>query len=541
MKDQILVGNYDFRGACQSLLIMGFGLLGLSMYLLKSFSFSIEFVALGWVFIAMFLGFLLRCVRRKLFFGKGMSFHQSLSFEVVTQAKQALNPLLPDRAFESEFTERETGLESSEVNKWIKVRVVSSYAIMLLALVWLSHLYGLRYHVYVLFGLAAVVIISVMIRNKTMSGATINTIASGVVLWGVEGFFLSKGLLLVGMSVADAWAVYLLFTVLVEMTPIPFGIGVAELPLIFFGNGAALSLIICFHLLRLCPIVFLGSVYLPRYKFSVSDFFNSSLIAILGSSHNEGDDSQQECREKENSVDLSIVIPAYNEEKRLPGFLSDVIEYIEKIGINAEILIVDDGSKDATAQVVDDMAKRNSKVKLIKQIPNQGKGAAVRRGVLESEGKFIIYADADGATPISELDKFIPLMMESASIVIGSRKAGSDEVDRARKGIRALMGIFFYKIVNFFAVPGIQDTQCGFKMFRRDIARKIFSRAMEKGWAFDVELLYIAQLLGCSIHEVPVNWHEVEGSKVNPLKDSLKMLVAIFRIRSAHGGFLNNA
>jgi dolichyl-phosphate beta-glucosyltransferase len=221
--------------------------------------------------------------------------------------------------------------------------------------------------------------------------------------------------------------------------------------------------------------------------------------------------------------------------------LEDVRKYIDGIGMSAEILIVDDGSKDGTADVVERVAGEDSRVRLIRQVSNQGKGAAVKRGMLEAKGKFAIYADADGATPITELDKFIPLMMENATIIIGSRKASSDEVDRSRKGIRALMGIFFYKIVNFFAVPGIQDTQCGFKMFRCDVARKIFSRAAENGWAFDVELLYIAQLLGYSIHEVPVNWHEVEGSKVNPLKDSLKMLVAIFRIRSVHGGFLNNS
>ena len=109
---------------------------------------------------------------------------------------------------------------------------------------------------------------------------------------------------------------------------------------------------------------------------------------------------------------------------------------------------------------------------------------------------------------------------------------------RERKGSRALLGTVFYSLVSCLAVPGIQDTQCGFKLLRRDVARTLFGRLLQTGWAFDVELLYLAQMLGYGIKEVPVNWHEVPGSKVNPFKDSLRMLLAIFKIRGSHGGFL---
>jgi dolichyl-phosphate beta-glucosyltransferase len=161
--------------------------------------------------------------------------------------------------------------------------------------------------------------------------------------------------------------------------------------------------------------------------------------------------------------------------------------------------------------------------------------------MLKARGDFIMFADADGATPIDELDKFLPFIKADCEVMIASRFSGdSDNADVSRKGFRAFLGMFFYKLVNLLAVPGIKDTQCGFKIFRKDIAEKILAHAEETGWAFDVEFLYIAQLFGCEIKEISVNWSEIEGSKVNPVKDSIKMLTAIFRIRSTHGGFLND-
>jgi len=540
MKKNLTVGNFNFQGTCQSLVFLGLGLLGVIYYLLYPFSYNIILLAYLQITLAMIIGFLMRSIRRKIFFGNKISLHQSISFEIIVQLKQALNPLLPGRAFEAEFIERETGLDADKISTWLKIRVTSSYAVICLALALLMHLYESKPHyISIAFIIAATLIaVFTLILNKTNIIATILTIISGIAIWLTEGLLVVLALQQYGISSFEAWSIYLLFTVLIEISPIPFGLGVAELPLLIITNGSILFIILYFHILKLIPLLLFGWIYLSRYKFRLSDFYNSSLIAILRSSHMPDNTLLKNIGS--NIMDLSIIIPAYNEQERLPLFLEDVRKYIDKTGIIAEVLIVDDGSKDSTADIVENVAAQDSRIKLLKQVPNQGKGAAVKRGILASKGKFAIYADADGATPISELDKFLPLMMNNSEIIIGSRKAGSDEVDRSRKGIRALMGMFFYKIVNFFAVPGIQDTQCGFKMFRHDVAQNIFAKATEKGWAFDVELLYIAQLLGCTISEVPVNWHEVEGSKVNPMMDSLKMLVAIFRIRSIHGGFFNN-
>jgi len=541
MKKNTIIGNYNFIGICRTLVFLGLGLLSLTYYLLYPFSYSIEFIAYLQLGAAFFIGFLLRCTRRKLFFGKGVSFHQSISFEIVVQIKQALNPLLPVKVFEAEFIERETGLKGEQIGGWVKSRIISSYAVMSFAVAWVLFLYKCTIPSLTLaFALASIIIMFFMFLVVNSGVFTIlMTILSGFAIWIFEGLLFVMAFSSCGCSVADAWCIYLLFIFLLEISPIPFGIGLAELPILFFGNGVLFLLVFIFHCIRFIPILLLGYIYLPRYKFSFNDFYNSSLTAILHSSHLSNDFAFK--MESENKIDLSIIIPAYNEELRLPGFLKDVLSYIDTSGISAEVIIVDDGSKDKTAEIVNNIINKDKRVRLLIQDPNQGKGAAVKRGILEALGKFAVYADADGATPISELDKFLPYMMSNSEIVIGSRKAGSSEVDRSRKGIRALMGIFFYKIVNLFAVPGIQDTQCGFKMFRCDIGKKIFDRAQESGWAFDVELLYLAQLFGYTIHEVPVNWHEVDGSKVNPLVDSMKMLVAIFRIRSVHGGFLNNA
>jgi dolichyl-phosphate beta-glucosyltransferase len=541
MKKNTIIGNYNFIGICRTLLFLGIGLLALTCYFLSPLSFNIPITAYLQMGAAFFIGFLLRCVRRKLFFGGGISFHQSVSFEIVVQIKQALNPLLPVRVFEAEFIERETNLKSDRIGDWVKSRIISSYAVMTLAVAWVLYLYKTAIpSLVIVFAVASVIIMFFMFLSVN-SGAFVllMTILSGFAIWIFEGLLFVMALLLCGASAPDAWCIYLLFIFLLEISPIPFGLGLAELPLLFFRNGVLFILIMVFHILRFIPILILGYIYLPRYKFSFNDFYNSSLTAILHASHSASNFSFKQGHQ--DKLDLSIIIPAYNEELRLPGFLKDVLSYLDTSGILAEVIIVDDGSKDKTAEVVNKFIDKDNRVRLLIQDPNQGKGAAVKRGILEAAGKFAIYADADGATPISEIDKFLPYMMSNSEIIIGSRKAGSSEVDRSRKGVRALMGIFFYKIVNLFAVPGIQDTQCGFKMFRCDIGKKIFERAQENGWAFDVELLYLAQLFGYTIHEVPVNWHEVDGSKVNPLVDSMKMLVAIFRIRSVHGGFFNNA
>jgi dolichyl-phosphate beta-glucosyltransferase len=170
----------------------------------------------------------------------------------------------------------------------------------------------------------------------------------------------------------------------------------------------------------------------------------------------------------------------------------------------------------------------------VRQNPNRGKGAAVQRGVLESHGRFILFTDADGATPITECSKLLQAALDGADIVIGSRKIGSG-VQRERSVLRSLVGSMFYRITNLLAVPGIEDTQCGFKLFSRTAARHIFPELRETGWAFDVEVLFLAQKFGMIIEELPVNWSAVEGSKIRP-KDAIRMLIALLRIRHRGSG-----
>ena len=196
---------------------------------------------------------------------------------------------------------------------------------------------------------------------------------------------------------------------------------------------------------------------------------------------------------------------------------------------------MDDGSKDGTAEYVAAAAAVEPMVRLVQQNTNRGKGAAVRRGVLESKGRFILFADADGATPIIECSKLLEAAPAGSDIVIGSRKVGGGSSHQERSVLRKLVWSIFYRITNLLAVPGIEDTQCGFKLFSRPAARQIFRDLQETGWAFDVEVLFLAQKFGMTIEELSVNWSAVDGSKIRP-NDAIRMLVALIRIRRRGAG-----
>ena len=155
---------------------------------------------------------------------------------------------------------------------------------------------------------------------------------------------------------------------------------------------------------------------------------------------------------------------------------------------------------------------------------------------MEAAGQYILFADADGATPIEECSRLLRAAEDGCDVVIGSRKLSAESVKRDRSMFREFIGSTFYRITNLLAVPGIEDTQCGFKLFRRSAARRIFPEMRENGWAFDVEVLFLAQKFGLLIEEVPVNWTAVEGSKVRP-KDAFRMVWALLRIRRRDSGF----
>jgi dolichyl-phosphate beta-glucosyltransferase len=227
---------------------------------------------------------------------------------------------------------------------------------------------------------------------------------------------------------------------------------------------------------------------------------------------------------------LSIVIPAYNEQRRLPVTLDSVHGFCTEQLLDFELIIVDDGSKDGTRLVVEEFAKHHDGVRLISYQPNQGKGHAVKVGVLAAKGDFVLLDDADGNASIEEIVRLRESIDNGADVAIGSRAKPAGGTVVKALAYRTFMGNTFNRIVQSLLLPGIHDTQCGFKLFKSKAAHDIFSASKIKGFAFDVEILYLARLYHYKIAEVPVNWHNVPGSKVNVVTDSIKMLGEVFRI-----------
>lgn len=230
------------------------------------------------------------------------------------------------------------------------------------------------------------------------------------------------------------------------------------------------------------------------------------------------------------SADLSLVIPALNEQARLPYTLSEIEAYVCKEHIEAEVIVVDNGSTDATSVVVQQAAMRFPGLRLLRT-DRRGKGLAVRAGVLAAHAEVVIFADADLSWSVEDLSRFMHLVRrQNMPVVIGSREGfGARRV--AEPWYRHVMGRIFNKVVQTLAVPGIQDTQCGFKAFSYAAARAIFTRQSIDGFGFDVEILFLARRLGYSIHVVPLRWEHKQHSTVAPVRDTLLMLSDVGRVR----------
>lgn len=227
---------------------------------------------------------------------------------------------------------------------------------------------------------------------------------------------------------------------------------------------------------------------------------------------------------------LSIVIPAYNEEKRIVKTLNRIVEYMDNK--DYEILVVNDGSKDKTVEVVEEVKEAvNNKVRIINNPGNKGKGYSVKNGMLYAKGDLLLFSDADLSTPIEELEKLLPFVEWRYGVVIGSRALKESDVKVHQPFYRELMGKFFNKIVRLLAVKGIRDTQCGFKLFTREAADKVFKLQKLDGFSFDVEILYLAKKLGFKIKEVPIIWVNDEETKVSSIKDSAKMFLDVLKIK----------
>ncbi len=221
---------------------------------------------------------------------------------------------------------------------------------------------------------------------------------------------------------------------------------------------------------------------------------------------------------------ISIVIPVYNEEKRIGKTLERCLEYLKSKKYNFEIIVVNDGSTDNTEEVV----RKFKNIKIISYKPNHGKGYAVKKGMLSAKMDYVLFSDADLSTPIEELEKLMKYK-RYYDIIIASRTLKESKAKSLKS--RKFLGRIFSFLVKLLALREVSDTQCGFKLFKKEAARKIFKKQTINGWSFDVEILFIAKKVGYKIKEVGVKWKHFDHQEVTPARQSLKMLIEVLKIR----------
>ena len=229
--------------------------------------------------------------------------------------------------------------------------------------------------------------------------------------------------------------------------------------------------------------------------------------------------------------DLSIVIPAYNEASRIQPTLLLLREYIDKKIENTEVIIVDDGSKDNTFETVQLLIRNWPEFNCIQLSKNQGKGAAIAEGVRHSNKTNLLFMDADCSTDLNTIELLFPYLSEKSAIVIGSRSIKGAKVSIHQNFLREFSAKFFNLWIQFCILPGLWDTQCGFKFFKTSLAKIIFSDLFDSRFGFDMEVLYKAKKLGYLIQEKPVHWKNVAGTTVNPIRDGFKMALHVLWLR----------
>lgn len=227
---------------------------------------------------------------------------------------------------------------------------------------------------------------------------------------------------------------------------------------------------------------------------------------------------------------LSIVIPAYKEEERIHKILDAIIKYEEGKNFPIEVIVVVDGSPDKTSEAAEKYKEKISDLKIIDRKENKGKGYTVREGVMAAKGKYILFSDADNSTPIEQVDKLLKYK-EEYPVIIGSRYIRGGRLAHPQGIVRKLGGRVMNLVIRMFAVRGIKDTQCGFKLFEHDAAKEIFKRMTFERFSFDIEILAIARRHKYKIKEVGIVWYDDPHSTVSPIKDGLKMIRDAWRVR----------
>ena len=230
---------------------------------------------------------------------------------------------------------------------------------------------------------------------------------------------------------------------------------------------------------------------------------------------------------------LSIIIPAYNEEKRLPGTLDFIMAFLRRQTYEAEVIVCDDGSRDRTVKIAAEKLRFTQSQVLVSP-RNAGKGDAVKRGMLAAKGQFCLISDADLSTPIDEVRRFLKYLEAGDDIVIGSRALEDSKVEIHQGFHREMMGRVYNWIARALSFKGIMDSQCGFKCFKAPVAKELFALQKIRGFSFDAEILYLAQKKGYKVREEPVIWRNSNQSRVRLIKDPLAMFFDLLKIRWIH-------
>lgn len=510
--------------------------------------------AAGIAGLGLLLAMLVRGFELRAWFGRGLSLHQSQSLQLVLDLTRWISPLQDRRRLEVEFIARETSRSSDAVAAWSRSRqwwrlvLLPALPTLVATIVMPDPLMAVTGWVITLAAMALTSPHWRQARGRTRTvllRSHLSMVGCALLALAIEAGALAIATRLVTadpVAAGQAAAVIFIALGLARAVPAtPFGLGLFELlacgGLWLTGAVDLFALALLVHGAWLATALVPGLPYLSRYKLTLADLFDRRLPSLLARSRRPAAGWRPDPGTAESDVEISVAIPAYNERERLPRYLPEVLAHLAAQPYTWEVIIADDGSLDGTGEYVAGVSATDPRVRLVRRPRNGGKGRAVLDAIEAARGRYVLIADADGATPIRELEALRAVAVDGAEIAIGSRVAPRAGRVRERAALRAVIGKVFYGLVNFLAVPGIGDTQCGFKLLRRDVARTLFRELGEFGWAFDVEILYRAQLAGFRVAEVAVEWHEIAGSKLRPARDASRMLVSLFRIRARNAGF----